>query len=107
MPTKKSTQEGADIVAAAKTGDRLQTLVALRDLLAEKLQNTASSRDVAAVSRRLMQAVNEIEILEKERKAQEENTFSLYDFRREIRRQHGEMQKTYNIGSIAAEHEVH
>ena len=55
-----------DIVRAAKSGDRLETLIALRDLLAERLKTSDSDRDIASMSRRLMQCVEEIEELQKE-----------------------------------------
>ena len=56
-----------DLITAAGSGDRLTTLIALRDLLADRLQNSKSDRDIAAISRRLMQCVAEIEDLEKQR----------------------------------------
>ena len=58
-----------DLVTATATGDRLETLIALRDLLAERLQTTQSSRDISSMSRRLMQCVAEIEELQRNRKA--------------------------------------
>ena len=58
-----------DLVTATATGDRLETLIALRDLLAERLQTTQSSRDISSMSRRLMQCVAEIEDLQRNRKA--------------------------------------
>lgn len=64
MPRRKK-----DIVAAARSGDRLETLIALRDLLAERLNTSQSDRDIASMSRRLMQCCTEIEALQKERDA--------------------------------------
>lgn len=58
-----------DLVTATATGDRLETLIALRDLLAERLQTTQSSRDISSMSRRLMQCVAEIEDLQRNRRA--------------------------------------
>lgn len=86
--TKKTvettTESQPDLIEAAKSGDRLTTLIALRDLLAERLQNTNSSRDVSSISRRLMQCVCEIEALEKLKKEMEQRSFSLYDFQKRI-----------------------
>ena len=53
-----------DIVRAARSGDRLETLMALRDLLAERLKTSKSSRDIASMSRRLLQCIDEIEELQ-------------------------------------------
>jgi len=47
----------------AKGGDRLATLRALRDLLATELDNTASARDVAALSRQMTEVLLQIEAL--------------------------------------------
>ena len=51
------------IIEATKTGDRLQTLIALRDLLAERLEETKSGRDTAALVKRLMEVSIQIDIL--------------------------------------------
>ena len=108
MPAKRvKFKPDTDLISATKTGDRLTTLIALRDLLAEMLQNTSSSRDVAAISRRLMQAVNEIEILEKEKQAREENPRSLSDMRRKLYRTSQKIRCEYEVGNIATEHENH
>ena len=56
---------GNNIVDAAKTGDRLKTLIALRDLLAERLNDSNSNRDVASMSKRMMQCLAEIEEIKK------------------------------------------
>ena len=82
--TETTTESQPDLIGAAKSGDRLATLIALRDLLAERLQNTSSSRDVSSISRRLMQCVCEIEALEKLKKETEQRSFSLYDFQKNI-----------------------
>ena len=94
-----------DLIEAAKTGDRLQTLIALRDLLAERLQHTESSRDIASMSRRLMQAIAEIEDLEKIKKAAEESPFSLYEFRKQVGLARENTKKQYKRNAIGAEHE--
>lgn len=95
-----------ELSEATKSGDRLRTLIALRDLLADKLQNTASTRDIAAISRRLMQCVSEIETLEKEKKYEKEDHFDIYYFRRKLRGELGAMQQEYKLNPIDREHEV-
>lgn len=49
------------LVQAAKSGDKRATLVALRDKLAETIQNCDSGRDMASNSKRLMEVISEIE----------------------------------------------
>ena len=41
----------ASLVRAAKSGDKKQTLIAMRDILAKTIQNCESGRDMAAVWR--------------------------------------------------------
>lgn len=48
---------------AAASGDRRATLVALRDSIARTIEGTESGRDVAALSKRLMEVMAEIEAL--------------------------------------------
>lgn len=50
-----------NLVEAAKSGDRRATLIALRDRLAEIIQNCDSSREMAANSKRLMDVMAELE----------------------------------------------
>jgi hypothetical protein len=50
----------AEVVAK---DDPMASLCALRDLLAEKLDDTRSSRDIAALSRRLLEVLARIEAL--------------------------------------------
>lgn len=52
-----------DLVAAAKSGSKKDTLIALRDKLAETIQNCDSGRDMASNSKRLMEVMAEIEAL--------------------------------------------
>ena len=52
-----------NLVDAAKSGDKRATLIALRDSLAETIQNCESGRDMAANSKRLMEVMNELESL--------------------------------------------
>ena len=48
---------------AAKSGDRRRTLEALRDKLAASIQDCESGRDVAALSKRLMEVMGELDAL--------------------------------------------
>lgn len=60
-----------NLVKAAKSGDKRATLVALRDKLAETIQNCESGRDMASNSKRLMDVIEEIEQIDKETAEQE------------------------------------
>ncbi len=51
------------LTAAAKTNDRRKILIALRDRLAATLEKTSSGRDVAALSKRLMEVTEELDAL--------------------------------------------
>lgn len=51
------------LLEAAKSGDKRATLLALRDKLAETIENCESGRDMAANSKRLMEVMAEIEAL--------------------------------------------
>ena len=55
----------ADLVNAARSGDKRDTLEALRDKIAASIQDCESGRDVAALSKRLMEVMNEIDALPK------------------------------------------
>ena len=81
---KQDTPDQPDLVEAAKSGDKLETLIALRDLLAQRLQNTNVGRDVSTMARRLMECVCEIETLEKE-KAEKDKRFTLQDYRERLK----------------------
>jgi len=68
----------ADIVEAAKSGDHREALIALRDRLAEGIVKCDSNRDLAALSKRFMDVLNELEGMPTTsnsalRRAQEEN----------------------------------
>lgn len=52
-----------NLIEAAKSGDKRATLIALRDKLAETIQNCDSGRDMASNSKRLMEVMAEIEAL--------------------------------------------
>ena len=51
------------LLEAAKSGDKRATLIALRDKLAETIENCDSGRDMAANSKRLMEVMAEIDEL--------------------------------------------
>ena len=53
----------ANLIEAARSGDRRRTLEALRDKLAASIQDCESGRDVAALSKRLMEVMGELDAL--------------------------------------------
>lgn len=53
----------ANLIDAAKSGDKRATLIALRDKLAETIENCESGRDMAANSKRLMDVISELETM--------------------------------------------
>lgn len=53
----------SELADVAARGDRLETLRALRDRLAREIDLTASARDVAALSNRLTDVLEQIEDL--------------------------------------------
>jgi len=55
----------ADLVKAAKSGSRRETLEALRDKIAASIASCDSGRDVAALSKRLMEVMGELDALPK------------------------------------------
>ena len=57
----------ADLVSAARSGDRRETLEALRDKIAASIQDCESGRDVAALSKRLMEVMGELDALPKQK----------------------------------------
>lgn len=76
----------ANLVEAAKSGDKKETLIALRDILAQTIQECDSGRDMASNSKRLMEVIAEIEAIEaaeeEERKrieAEKKNKLSKHD----------------------------
>lgn len=48
---------------AAASGDRLQTLIELRSVLAQAIDKTRSARDLPLLARRLMEVMSEVEAL--------------------------------------------
>ena len=53
----------ADLISAAQSGNRRETLEALRDKIAASIQDCESGRDVAALSKRLMEVMGELDAL--------------------------------------------
>lgn len=51
------------LIDAVSTNDRRKTLEALRGTLAETIDNTESGRDIAALSKRLMEVMAELDAL--------------------------------------------
>ena len=51
------------LLDAAKSGDKRATLIALRDILAETIENCESGRDMASNSKRLMEVMAELETM--------------------------------------------
>jgi hypothetical protein len=54
----------ANLVDAAQSGNKKETLIALRDILAKTIQECDSGRDMASNSKRLMEVIAEIEAIE-------------------------------------------
>lgn len=52
-----------NLVEAARSGNKRETLIALRDILATTIQNCESGRDMASNTKRLMEVMAEIEAL--------------------------------------------
>ena len=52
------------LASAARSGDKLSTLKQLRDQIAKSIQDSDSGRDIAALSKRLMEVMDEIERLQ-------------------------------------------
>ena len=77
---------------AAANGDRLTGLKELRKVLSERLETCSSSRDMAALSLRLMQCYAEIEEIETERQKEEQRqNNSIEQMRQRIFKQYGKM----------------
>lgn len=53
----------ANLIEAAKSGDKRETLIALRDILAKTIQECDSGRDMASNTKRLMEVMSELEAL--------------------------------------------
>ncbi len=73
------------LLKAAEGGNRLQALQELRDMLAERLELSHSDRDVSSLSRRLMQCLQEIQVLEAEQNKELPEENELEKMRRRLR----------------------
>ena len=62
----------AKLLNAVQSGDKRQTLVELRDEIAQTIESCESGRDMAALSKRLMEVIEEIESIDA-RSAEEDN----------------------------------
>ena len=74
----------ANLVEAAKSGNKRETLIALRDKLAYTIQNCDSGRDMASNSKRLMEVMSELEQLP-DPEAQKESKHDRLKKKREAR----------------------
>ena len=73
------------IVATADTGDRLETLKALRHKIARAIQNSSSGRDIAALSRQLREVMDEIESAQPAAPAEEAENVTVLEL---VRKKH-------------------
>ena len=55
-----------NLVSTTKSGDRRRTLIALRDRIAATIDSCESGRDMAALSKRLMEVMDEIDSMPSE-----------------------------------------
>lgn len=53
-----------NIVEAAVAGDRLETLKALRERIAQQIDGCESGRDMASLSKRLIEVMDEIDLIQ-------------------------------------------
>lgn len=53
----------ATLLDAVKSGNKRETLIALRDKIAETIDKCESGRDMAANSKRLMEVIAELEMM--------------------------------------------
>ena len=74
----------ANLVEAANSGNKRETLIALRDKLAYTIQNCDSGRDMASNSKRLMEVMSELEQLP-DPEAKKESKHDRLKKKREIR----------------------
>ena len=58
----------ADIIKAAENDEKLALLKAIRGKLAVSLEYTESGRDIAALTKRLIQVADEIEEIERQQR---------------------------------------
>lgn len=62
----------ANLSDIAKNGNKKETLIALRDILATTIQNCESGRDMASNTKRFMEVIDALENIEKAEKEEAE-----------------------------------
>lgn len=62
----------ANLSDIAKNGNKKETLIALRDILANTIQNCESGRDMASNTKRFMEVIDALEGIEKAEKEEAE-----------------------------------
>lgn len=62
----------ANLSDIAKNGNKKETLIALRDILATTIQNCESGRDMASNTKRFMEVIDALENIEKTEKEEVE-----------------------------------
>lgn len=60
---KRGGLDVTNLIDAAKSGNKRETLIALRDILASTIQNCESGRDMASNTKRLMEVMAELEAM--------------------------------------------
>ena len=60
---KRGGLDVTNLIEAARSGNKRETLIALRDILASTIQNCESGRDMASNTKRLMEVMAELEAL--------------------------------------------
>lgn len=70
--TAKKPKEKISLMDACKSGNKKKMLIAMRDIIAEKLEHCESGRDIAALSKRLAEVTDELEEIKAAEKAKRE-----------------------------------
>lgn len=68
----KKPPEKISLMDACKSGNKKKTLIALRDKIAKSLETCESGRDIAALSKRLTEVMDELEQIKAAEKAKRE-----------------------------------
>lgn len=84
-----------NLVDAAKSGDKRKTLIALRDILAQTIQECDSGRDMASNSKRLMEVISELEAMDKE---EQERLAELEKAKQQHRSKHDRLKNKHETG---------
>lgn len=66
-----------NLTEAAASGDRLEALRSLRDVLAEAINNTSSGRDIASLSKQMADVLAQIEECENGKPSEQESVFDV------------------------------